>query len=134
MSAQLSVLPIALSGSIAEDPLVMIPVEHDNFVMRTILEGVVTDYGLPADRCVIEMRDLSGTLTDYAFALPLSLALEAGRRRHLATLAGFAFGVAAVPDAGGALGQDCGLRTLVSSPPGLAQNARAVGLACAIQR
>ncbi len=104
MPVQILAFPINVSGPIAEDPLVLIPVEQDDAVIRTILEDVISDYGLPAEHCVIEIRDPSGTLTDYAFALPLSVALEAGRRRHLATWAGFTLEVAAVRDAGGLSG------------------------------
>ena len=80
MSSQFYALAVTLLGSIIEDPLVMIPIENDDCAMRTSLEDVIADCGLPAERCVVELRDLTGTVTDYAFVLPLSLVREAARR------------------------------------------------------
>ncbi len=80
MSCELRPLPVTLTGSIVEDRLVMVPVKHDDHDIRMIFESVISDYGLPADRCIIELKDLSGGMTSYASALPLSLAREAVRR------------------------------------------------------
>jgi hypothetical protein len=60
MSGELRPLPVPLIGSIVEDRLVMVPVKHDDHDLRIIFESVISDYGLPADGCIIELKNLSG--------------------------------------------------------------------------
>jgi hypothetical protein len=73
---QTIVVPTISSADLLDDPMVLIPCEWNDWGVRRILDDLRMGAAL-GDDCVLSVLDLSGALTHYAYALPLSLAQEA---------------------------------------------------------
>ena len=71
--------PINMAIAFMDDPMVLIPCDRNDLRKQLVIDAVLTEAGLE-DECILSIRDLDGTLTHYAYAIPLSLAREANRR------------------------------------------------------
>ena len=74
-----TIIPTIPAIDLDDEPMVLIPCEKNHFADQLILYDILTEAGL-GDECILSIQDLDGTLTHYAYAMPLSLAQQAARR------------------------------------------------------